>query len=50
MFDFKNTSKQELKAEYNRIAREIGDAQFFTKKELNHLPEILMDGEQVLVR
>ncbi|SDR03932.1 PH domain-containing protein [Paraburkholderia tuberum] len=48
MFDFKNASKQELKAEYNRIAREIGDDQFFTKKELNHLPEILMDGEQVL--
>jgi hypothetical protein len=48
MFDFKNASKQDLKAEYNRIAREIGDDRFFTKKELNHLPEILMDGEQVL--
>lgn len=48
MFDFKNASKQQLKAEYDRIAREIGDGQFFTKKELNHLPEILMNGEQVL--
>ncbi|SPK73068.1 conserved protein of unknown function [Cupriavidus taiwanensis] len=48
MFDFKNASKDQLKIEYNRIAREIGDDQFFTKKELNHLPEILMDGEQVL--
>ncbi|MDH6148517.1 MULTISPECIES: hypothetical protein [Paraburkholderia] len=34
MFDFKNASKQDLKAEYNRIAREIGDDRFFTKKEL----------------
>ena len=48
MFHFKNASKQALKAEYNRIAREIGDDQFFTKKDLNHLPEILMDSEQVL--
>lgn len=48
MFDFKNANKEQLKIEYNRIAREIGDDQFFTKKELNHLPEILMDSEQVL--
>ncbi len=48
MFDFKNATKEALKIEYDRIAREIGDDQFFTKKELNHLPEILMDGEQVL--
>ncbi|OED08128.1 PH domain-containing protein [Burkholderia sp. A2] len=48
MFDFKNSTKEALKAEYKRIAQEIGDDQFFTKKELNHLPEILMDGEQVL--
>ncbi|WP_342705455.1 PH domain-containing protein [Burkholderia arboris] len=48
MFDFKNSSKEALKAEYKRISREVGDDQFFTKKELNHLPEILMDGEQVL--
>ena len=47
-FDFKNASDEDRKLEYNRIAREIGDDQFFTKKELNHLPEVLADGEQVL--
>lgn len=47
-FDFKNASATERKAEYDRIAKELGDDQFFTKKELNHLPEILIDGEQVL--
>jgi len=47
-FDFKNAPPADLKVEYNRIAKEIGDDQFFTKKELNHLPEILGDGEQVL--
>jgi hypothetical protein len=47
-FDFKNASKSELKQEYKRIAKEIGDDQFFTKKELNYLPEMLRDGEQVL--
>lgn len=47
-FDFKNASKTELKNEYNRIAKEIGDDQFFTKKELNYLPEVLRDGEQIL--
>jgi hypothetical protein len=47
-FDFKNAAPAQLKAEYDRIAKEVGDAQFFTKKELNHLPEVLADGEQVL--
>ena len=47
-FDFKNGSKTDLKLEYNRIAKEIGDDQFFTKKELNHLPKILAEGEQIL--
>ena len=47
-FNFKTASKSELKNEYNRIAKEIGDDQFFTKKELNYLPEILSDGEQIL--
>jgi hypothetical protein len=47
-FDFKNATPNELKAEYTRIAKEIGDDQFFTRKELNHLPHILADGEQVL--
>jgi hypothetical protein len=48
VFDFKNASAAERKTEYERIAREIGDDQFFTKKELGYLPEILFDGEQVL--
>lgn len=47
-FDFKNASQADRKREYDRIAKEIGDDQFFTKKELNHLPEILSDGEQVI--
>lgn len=47
-FDFKNTSPADRKREYDRIAKEIGDDQFFTKKELNHLPQVLSDGEQVL--
>lgn len=47
-FDYKNASHDALKAEYQRIADEMGDDQFFTKKELNHLPEILADGEQIL--
>jgi hypothetical protein len=47
-FDFKNASQADRKREYDRIAKEIGDNQFFTKKELNHLPEVLSDGEQVL--
>ena len=48
MFDFKKASKKELKKEYDKIAKKIGDDQFFTSKELNFLPEILLDGEQVL--
>lgn len=47
-FDFKNASQASRKREYDRIAKELGDDQFFTKKELNHLPEVLSDGEQVL--
>lgn len=48
MFDFKNASKIDLMNEYKRIADEMGDDQFFTKKELNYLPDVLMDKEQVL--
>jgi hypothetical protein len=47
-FDFKNATKQERQAEYDKIAKMLGDDQFFTKKELHYLPEILQDGEQVL--
>ena len=48
MFDFKSASRAELKAEFKRIAEASGDDGFGTKKELRHLPEVLMDGEQVL--
>lgn len=48
MFDFKNASAAELKSEYSRIAKESGDDQFFTRKELAYLPQVLADGEQVL--
>lgn len=47
-FDYKNASPEQLKARYDEIAREIGDDQFFTKKELNHLPHVLHDGEEIL--
>ncbi|RMH46002.1 MAG: hypothetical protein D6694_03970 [Gammaproteobacteria bacterium] len=47
-FNYKTASKEELTKEYNRIAKEMGDDQFFTKKELHYLPEILQDGEQIL--
>jgi hypothetical protein len=46
--NLKTASESERKAEYDRIAKEIGDDQFFTRKELNHLPEVLGDGEVVL--
>jgi hypothetical protein len=47
-FDFKNAVPADLKREYRRIANEVGDDQFFTKRELNHLPGVLSEGEQVL--
>ena len=48
MFDFKRASKADLKKEFKRIAERSGDDGFGTKKELKHLPQVLMDGEQVL--
>lgn len=47
-FDFKNASKEELKEKYKEIAQRIGDDQFFTKKELNYLPEVLRLNEDIL--
>lgn len=46
--NLKTCTESERQAEYTRIATEFGDDQFFTKKELNHLPNILMNGEMVL--
>ena len=48
MFDFKGASAQERSRECKRIAAESGDDQFFTARELNYLPQMLMGGEQVL--
>lgn len=47
-FNFKTATAAELKVKYDQIAKEMGDDQFFTKKELAHLPSVLADGEQVL--
>lgn len=48
MFDFKTATKEELQQEYKKMAKEMGDIRFFTKKELYYLPEILMDDESVI--
>lgn len=48
MFDFKNADKKSLDREFTRIARESNDDRFFTSKELKHLQELLLEGEQVL--
>lgn len=40
--------KKEMQDRFNHIAKETGDDQFFTKKELHYLPEVLRDGEEVL--
>lgn len=47
-FDFKTASPEVLRTEYSRIAKLTGDDQFFTRKELAHLPEVLAQGEPVL--
>lgn len=47
-FDFKRAPPEMLEREYARIADEIGDDRFFTRKELAFLPQILSHGEQVL--
>lgn len=47
-FDFKNATQAERNEEYKRIAKEVGDDQFFTKKELTFLPKILASGEQII--
>jgi hypothetical protein len=48
LINLKTASKAERQAYYNEIAREMGDDQFFTRKELHYLPEVLQDGERVL--
>lgn len=48
VFDFKKAPKRELQKRYNDIAKQIGDDKFFTGRELNYLPKVLTDGEQLL--
>lgn len=47
-FDFKTATPEQLRARYNDIATEMRETQFLSKKELDHVPHILQDGEQVL--
>ena len=46
--NYKTAPESELREAYNYLAIEMGDDQFFTRKELNYLPEILMDEEPIL--
>lgn len=41
-------SSNDFMAQCKRIAREMGDDQFFTKKEIKYLPEILRKDEKLL--
>jgi hypothetical protein len=42
------TIDRKTKETYDRIAKEMGDDRFFTRKELEHLPAMLQPGEDVL--
>ncbi|WP_410016080.1 PH domain-containing protein [Sodalis sp. C49] len=48
MINFKTASIEELKIEYKRLAKLVGDMPFGTKKEFYHLPAILADDEKPL--
>ena len=48
MLDFTTADGAERKRAYDAIAKELGDDQFFTSKELDTLPKILAPMEQVL--
>lgn len=48
MLDFTTATSAERKRAYDAIAKELGDDQFFTSKELDTLPKILSPMEQVL--
>lgn len=47
-FNVKTATQEERKAEYKRIASEMGDDSFFTRKEMEHLPDAMNEGEQLL--
>ena len=48
LFDFTTASRDELRRVWKAISDEMGDDQFFTTKELDHLPKMLDEYEQVL--
>lgn len=48
MLDFTTATGEQRKRAYDAIAKELGDDQFFTSKELDVLPKILATNEQVL--
>ncbi|NDL62718.1 hypothetical protein GRH90_08120 [Enterobacteriales bacterium SAP-6] len=48
MINVKTASIEELKIEYKRLAKLVGDMPFGTKKEFYYLPAILADGETPL--
>lgn len=48
MINFKTANNEELKIEYKRLAKLVGDMPFGTKKEFYHLPAILADDEYPL--
>ncbi len=45
MINFKTANSEELKIEYKRLAKLVGDMPFGTKKEFYHLPAMLADDE-----
>jgi hypothetical protein len=46
--DLKSATATQRKAEFKRLAQVTGDDQFFTRRELNHLPDVLASGERVI--
>ena len=48
MINYKFATKEQLKEEFSRLSKIVGDSPFGTKKEFFHLPEILNVGEKPL--
>lgn len=46
--DYTRATTNQLKDEFTRLAKVVGDVPFGTKKEFFHLPKILNQGEQPL--
>lgn len=47
-FDIKTATREERKLEYKRIANEMCDDSFFSKRELNHIPDAMNVGEELI--